>query len=125
VFNLFKRKTPKEQKTDNEQFEIFIKSNSKKEYELLDIEEMFISELFNKMKAKNLNCALINFDRKADGTLNICYGMAQIGRIKLQGRKTRMQILNPVDVKWFENESIEFYIEKLDIWIDYIARHLK
>lgn len=127
MFGIFKKNKEKlKQKTEIFQIRIsYSTSTTEQKYELNEIERVFIVELFNRMKAKNLDYNLIDFRRMGDGTLNACYKGAQIGRIKLQGRKTKMQILNPIDVKWFADESIEFYIEKLDFWINYIDKHLR
>ena len=62
----------------------------------------------------------------SDGTLNVQYYTMQIGRIKLYGRKSKMQVLrltNPttldIDVLWFECLPLEEYINKINDWILY------
>ena len=94
---------------------------------LAEVEKPFIAEFFNRLATAGIDYRLINIDRKSDGTLNLCYQRAQIGRIKLQGKKTAMQILNSSstnNVKWLYEELTKTYLERLDDWVRYTKNHL-
>uniref|UniRef100_UPI0022E7C138 hypothetical protein n=1 Tax=Weissella confusa TaxID=1583 RepID=UPI0022E7C138 len=53
--------------------------------------------------------------------LNVRFVNYQIGRIKLVGNKTKMQIpLDLENVEWIEDRSLVYYIEQLPRWFDYL-----
>lgn len=86
---------------------------SRKEY-------CFVNLLSTRLKWYHL--FFLTVDRKSDNTLNFCYKNLQIGRIKLEGRKTQMQLLYPEisEVKWFHG-SFWDYVESQQTWINLIA----
>lgn len=92
--------------------------------ELSEKEEVFIKALILGLDTINATKHL-RINRMSNKTLNFCYGRTQIGRIKLQGRKTRMQVLNMeykegnLGVDWFEDLSLDEYIQKIKEWIKY------
>lgn len=75
-----------------------------------------------KSKSRNLKYYFV-LERKSDKAIAVFYKRIYVGRIKLQGRKTWMQILpNLYDVRKLENEELDTYIENIDLWIDYINK---
>ena len=82
-------------------------------------EYCFIDILFRQLESQQKRH--IKIDRKSDKTLNFCYRGIQFGRIKLEGRKTTMQLLFPNSDKvlWFEGSYWD-YIEAQKYWIEYL-----
>ena len=82
-------------------------------------EELFFNELF---------CIVsdgIRLERLSDGTINVLYHTYQIGRIKLNGRKHKMQILKGLyGVKWIEGDVYDF-IPHIQDWIKYMKWVIK
>lgn len=60
---------------------------------LNETEKNFISELEKRLEAIGLKDKMA-FDIKSDNTINFMLGNAQIGRVKLRGRKYKMQLLD-------------------------------
>lgn len=90
----------------------------------LSPEEIQFFQAFVKVAAsRGYDPHLFRLNRLGDKTLNVRYIDYQIGRIKLSGRKTKMQILIYLDdLEWIEDKSIEYYIEQLPKWFDYLDR---
>ena len=82
----------------------------------------FFDVVCEQVKKIGRNPALLKLNRLSDKTLNVQYIDNQIGRIKLQGRKTKMQILTKNIVEWIENEPLEIYIQFIEKWIQYLNR---
>lgn len=90
--------------------------------DLSDDEEIFIKNLIYKFKL-NKKKYYLNLERQSNKAISVYYRGYPIGKIKLQGRKTWMQIfLNLYDVKILENEELDTYIENIDLWIEYINK---
>lgn len=91
---------------------------------LTELEIMFIDRLFKLLSQNGYDPNLIEIDRKSDNTLNFQVVHSQFGRIKLKGRKTKMQVLEVNNltptVTWYEDESFDFYISKLPDWLKYV-----
>jgi hypothetical protein len=85
-------------------------------------ELIFFKEFTNLLVKNNINHHLIRLNRLGDETINVRYIDWQIGRIKLRGKVSRIQILksNSDDVKWIENQSLETYMEISQSWITYL-----
>lgn len=95
--------------------------------EISDKEEIFIKALLTALNTMDVTRHL-QISRISDKTLNFCYDGAQIGRIQLQDRKTRMQVMN-MDLKenhfgieWFEDLSLNEYIQKIQEWNKSVQR---
>lgn len=95
------------------------RNNNKQLSNELSIDE-FIKHLKDKIKNAGYNLHQLKYDIHKDGTYNFIYKDFQIGRVKFGKRSSKMQILNGDSVLWLENEDMETYIVKMDLWIDYI-----
>lgn len=109
-------------------FLITITSKFKK-YSLLDSEITFLLAVCDSLRANNIP-ATINVIRLSDGTLNVDYGLWQIGRVRLQKKKHSMQVLfitdepEGFDVEWFDGELNDF-LSALPDWIQYLTFIIK
>ena len=83
-------------------------------------EKQFLDSFFKKLEQNNLKQSLLTWNRLSDKILNISYNGSQIGRIKLTGRKTKMQILTDESVTWIESQSLDAYIQEQDKWIEHL-----
>lgn len=98
-------------------------SNPAKEYLVNDLEQRFFEELSSKLSAQENS--KIHLIRMSDGTLSVQYCGCPVGKIKLQGRKHRMQVLkNLYDVDSIEGTYDDFIIQ-IDSWASYIRKYLK
>lgn len=83
----------------------------------------FIKEFLDKAtpysKGKKI---LYNF---RSGNINFEVSGMQIGRISLNDRCRKMQILTKEDVKWIDNISYEDAIRNIEQWIKYMKWLLK
>ncbi|MBD8037084.1 hypothetical protein H9635_10035 [Solibacillus sp. A46] len=85
-------------------------------------EEDFIKHLLYKLNQNNLN-KLVKLNRMSNKTISFSYNSYPVGKIKLQGRKTWMQILtSPYDQERIEDASNHEYIEAIESWIDFIKK---
>ncbi len=85
-------------------------------------EEVFIRNLILKSKLSNKKYYFV-LERKSNKAITVFYKGVYVGRFKLQGRKTWMQILLNLDsIRVLENEELDTYINSIDLWIDYINR---
>jgi|GEM_PF-796217 len=102
----------------------FLKGNSNifDDNQFNENELAFFKKLHDDVSKCGKNPALLRINRLSDKTLNVRYISSQIGRIKLHGRKTRMQILTEGEVKWIEDKPLEFYIEQINEWIKYLIQ---
>lgn len=83
-------------------------------------EEIFLKYLLLKFHKNNLKPPRL--ERMSTKAISISYYSYPIGKIKLQGTKTWMQILTLSDQNNVENASLEEYIGLIDLWIAYIKK---
>lgn len=84
-------------------------------------EEVFIKALLLKLHQNNLKP--VSLQRMSTKDISVNYSGYPIGKVKLQGKKTWMQILTGLhDHNKLENASLEEYIESIDLWITYIKK---
>lgn len=94
-------------------------------------EEIFINH-FLKLLNQNEFYQQFSINRLSDGTLNFIHPVAgQVGRVKLNGKIYKMQILkhskNIKDndpVIWL-NGNLNEFLEYLNLWIDFIIKSQK
>lgn len=68
----------------------------------------------------------INYRILSDKTINFgIEGGGQIGRVKIRGRKTRMQFLTMNSVKWIEDISVSQMISYIPKWISWAKSLLR
>lgn len=85
-------------------------------------EEEFIVMLMQKLE-QNKERKPLKLHRLSDKTINVSYDSYPIGKIRLQGRNTSMQILlNLYDFKVIRDCTNQEYIEGIDLWIKYIKK---
>ncbi|HPE15311.1 MAG TPA: hypothetical protein PLT65_05830 [Bacilli bacterium] len=84
-------------------------------------EKNFIDAFMKKFKPYKKG---IIYNEKS-GCINFCYNNMQIGRIRLNNNKKRMQILTKENVEWLENISLEQAINNLDKWEKYLQEIIK
>lgn len=94
--------------------------------ELTEDELKFYSVLISELNKENIPGKL-TFDRMSDKTLNFAIeSIGQIGRVKIQGRKTKMQFISAIkgsyeiEVEWLENLTLDEMIDGIQRWIEYI-----
>lgn len=108
-----------------------------------DAENIFINELSAQIEKAGLDKEKVRYSKFSDGTINFLYESYQIGRIKLGKKSSKMQIISstaalvhseygedyyswtPASVEWIENESLEFYLSKIEKWVVYAKECLK
>lgn len=84
-------------------------------------EEVFIQALLIKLHQNNLKS--VSLQRMSTKAISVDYNGYPIGKVKLQGKKTWMQILTGLyDHKNLENASLKEYIDSIDLWITYIKK---
>lgn len=85
-------------------------------------ELIFFKEFTNLLSKNDINHHLIRLNRLGDETINVRYIDWQIGRIKLRGKVSRIQVLksNSDDVEWIENQTLKTYIETSQRWVSYL-----
>lgn len=88
----------------------------------LSLEETtFFKAFVNVASQRGYNPHLFRLNRLGNKILNVRYVNYQIGRIKLVGNKTKVQILTDLEnVEWIEDRSLAYYIEQLPRWFDYL-----
>lgn len=79
-------------------------------------EQIFINELYKRYKYDPNDLIF----HEVCGHINFKYKNMQIGRIRLNTKKRRMQILTFYTVVWFENISLEAALNKIDDWLIYL-----
>lgn len=86
----------------------------------------FYSALITELD-KNRISGNLTFGRISDDTLWFSIDpIGQIGRVKIQGRKTKMQIIstiegsNDINVVWIEDLSVDEMIGNISKWIEYV-----
>lgn len=90
-------------------------------YEINEPEKLFISALASMLMHENIKNK-INLIRLANGTFNVNYGSHPIGKIKLTGHGTYMQIIRANSCLEYENLGLEDYIGHISKWLSYIKR---
>ncbi|NLY47179.1 MAG: hypothetical protein GX053_14505 [Tissierella sp.] len=91
-----------------------------KPIEMSEDEEMFIKELILRIDATHDNYNL-SFERLSDKTFNVWYNSYYLGKIKLQGKDTYMQILYGTHGANAVREcNLNEYIKHIDSWIERI-----
>ena len=97
-------------------------TNPVKTYEISENESVFFERLQEKIIYEKLKSPLC-LTRLSNGTINVNYGSYPIGKIKLQGKSTHMQILKTVyKIDIIENNTLEEYINHIADWIKYIRK---
>ena len=95
------------------------KTNPTKEYKINVLEESFFNTVYEEIGEG------INIIRMSDGMLEVFYQSYYVGKIKLQGRKHKMQILKGLyDIKWIEG-NINDFLPHIKDWKKYIEWVIK
>ena len=90
--------------------------------DLTPVEKMFVDEVVFLIEQQGMDSIHLRINRMADKTLNFRLTGCQIGRVNLQGRKTRMQVITTKNVHWYENEPFEKSLVRLKQWMVYIKQ---
>ncbi len=94
--------------------------------ELSSNEEIFIKAFISKLEAKKLDWQRIRFHRLSDKTFNVLYGSGYVGKIRLHGKNTYMQVLQCTSqTLHYQYNDINEYISSSDKWCSYIYNHLR
>ncbi|MGG0718673.1 hypothetical protein ABE096_13910 [Robertmurraya massiliosenegalensis] len=130
VFNLFRKKNKIPSSNNNlpdylEDYNKAIRDIQNSKYcNISSDEEEFIYCLIKSLKSKGNNKTL-NLRRMSNMAIDVTYDIYPIGKVKLQGSNTWMQIfLDLYDVKVLENCVLEEYLENIELWIQYIQEEL-
>lgn len=95
-------------------------------FETTDDEDAFFRELVQQASDAKLNPNLFYFEPMSNKSFSVSYNSYPIGRIKLKGRKTYMQILKGLyGVKEEYDLSLEGYISYIPEWIKHIRYCLR
>lgn len=114
-------KQPYDGVVSNEYYDIVTRHIADSKYSSIsNDEEIFIKNLLLKLHQNNLKPPRL--ERMSTKAISISYYSYPIGKIKLQGTKTWMQILTLSDQNNVENASLEEYIGLIDLWIAYIKK---
>lgn len=114
-------KQPYDGVLSNEYYDIVTRHIADSKYSSIsNDEEIFIKNLLLKLHQNNLKPPRL--ERMSTKAISISYYSYPIGKIKLQGTKTWMQILTLSDQNNVENASLEEYIGLIDLWIAYIKK---
>lgn len=97
-------------------------TNLNRLYEVTVEEEQFFDILIEKSSHLKGEYQL---SRLSDGTVNLSYNGYPIGKIKLQGRKKRMQVLTSINDNEVIEGTFENFVQAIDIWLQYITMVLK
>lgn len=97
--------------------------------ELNNKELQFYEELETQLQKAGVYYNL-TYNFLSDGTIDFSLdSLGQIGRVKIRGRKTKMQIIHPaendnVNVLWIDNAPLDDMIDRLYEWVNY-AKYLE
>ena len=90
-------------------------------FETTNEEDAFFKELVKQTMEAELNPLLFYYEPMSNKSFSIQYNRYPIGKIKLKGRTTYMQILEGLtDVEEICNSSLEEYISHIPKWIKHI-----
>lgn len=81
----------------------------------------FITILKKKITKAGLNLELLEQNTLSDGVVNFSYDGMQIGRIYFGKRTSKIQVIFSDNVEWFNNKDFDFYVSKIDLWIEYLT----
>lgn len=130
LFKLFNRKNNKTSQrnypsVNEELYKRVLRDLEESKYcEVSAAEKEFITNLMYKLNQQNEFKAL-KLRRMSSKAIDVSYNMYPIGKIKLLGKKTWMQVFrNLYDVELIEG-NLEVYINSIDLWIKYIKKYLK
>lgn len=87
-------------------------------------EKLFIASLEEKLESINLKNKL-KYNIMSDKTINFQINSAQIGRVKLNGRKHKMQIIDKNNVLWLDIDNVDEAINNIKHWIKYCEYLIK
>lgn len=86
-----------------------------------DEEDAFFREVVRLALESKLNPSSFYFEPMSNKSFHVQYGGYPIGRIKLNGRTSHMQILKGMNgVKTLDNLTIEEYVSHIPDWIKHI-----
>lgn len=98
-----------------------IGNGANKPVDISENEEIFIKELIERIDNELGYDYNLSFNRLSDKTLNAWYNNYYLGKIKLQGKKTYMQILNGLfGAEVIRDCTLEECLKHIDGWIEYI-----
>lgn len=105
------------------QYETIISQLMESKYcKLSTDEEYFIKYLLYKLYL-NKEKGAVQLRRMSTRTIDFYYEGFPVGKIKLNGKKTSMQILlNLYDYHVLKDATLEEYIDEIDSWIRYIKK---
>lgn len=135
LFDIFKRTTTeiksdveiKQPKSEDELIEelttailkrSFLDKFGNTTFEVLESENIFFKELVKQVVAEKLQPRYLHFNLMSIKDYYVYYATYPIGRIKLRGRKTHMQVLKGTfGIKHYENLTLEEYMSYIPDWI--------
>lgn len=129
IFSLFSKtevptnKQPYDDVISNDYYEIVTRHIVDSKYcNISSDEEMFLKYLLYKLHQSNQK-PYIQLKRMSTKAIDVSYNGYPIGKIKLQGKKTWMQILTGLyDQERLDNSSLEEYVDAIELWIVYIKK---
>lgn len=86
-------------------------------------EELYFEKLSSKLTSEE-NKHIILY-RMSNGTLDICFKDYPLGKIKLQGRKHRMQILKSLYKFDVVEGTVQDFIKRMDDVVLYLRKYCK
>lgn len=97
-----------------------------KSYETTNEENTFFREVVKLALESKLNPNAFYFEPMSNKSFSVHYGNYPIGRIKLNGRKTHMQVLKGLSgVKEYHDLMLEEYVLYIPDWIKHIKYCLR
>lgn len=95
-------------------------------FETTDEEDIFFKHLIQKTIEAKLDPLQLAFEPMSNKSFSVSYQRYPVGKIKLRGRITYMQILKGLfGIKDLENQPLEEYISNIPKWISHMKFCLK
>jgi hypothetical protein len=123
LFWLFKKKLNKNRIQEFDYVHLLIsRLNGSKYCQVNANEETFIKAFLERLNEEELN-GYIRLERLSNKSISVYYKTYPICKLKLNGKKTWMQILLSLyETKVLENEPVSRYIDGIDEWLSYIKK---
>lgn len=95
-------------------------------FETSDEEDAFFREVIKETMIAKLNPNLLYLEPMSDKSFSVQYNLYPIGKIKLSGKETYMQVLSGMyGVKELSDLSLEEYISYIPKWVKYMKYCIK
>lgn len=98
-----------------------IYSGSSKQYLATEKERSFINKFIKRLEDEHIPCECL-LSRLSNGELVVYYKTLEIGRFKFNGSRNYL-VVYARERRQYESKSDNFYLLKMNYWIDYIKNN--